>query len=74
MQVLHGNTGALEYLMEHYDLKSVQFVGASAGALVATLGACGVLPESAVASAYRYTLPLSLFPLSTPVAIHHVSS
>jgi len=46
--------GAVEYLAEHYDLKSVQFVGASAGALVATLGACGVSPEVAVACAYRY--------------------
>jgi len=45
--------GAVEYLAEHYDLKSVQFVGASAGALVATLGACGVSPEVAVACAYR---------------------
>jgi hypothetical protein len=45
--------GAVKYLLEHYDLKGVQFVGASAGALVATLGACGIIPEVAVDCAYR---------------------
>lgn len=32
----------LEYLQEHYDLSRVQMIGASAGALVATLAICDV--------------------------------
>ena len=46
-------TGALEYLMENYDLAKMQFVGASAGALIATIAACNVNPGAAVQSAYR---------------------
>jgi len=34
-------------------MKGIQFVGASAGALVTTLGACGVSPDVAIDSAYR---------------------
>ena len=39
--------------MEKYDLAKMQFVGASAGALIATIAACQVDPEAAVQSAYR---------------------
>ena len=50
------DAGALEYLMEKYDLSKMQFVGASAGALIATIAACDVEPELAVQSAYRSML------------------
>ena len=45
--------GAIKYLQQHYDLQQMRYVGASAGALVATIAACGVSPESAVDCAYR---------------------
>ena len=41
------------YLMGRYDFSRMQFVGASAGALVATIAACEVDPETAVKVAYR---------------------
>ena len=47
------SAGAINYLQQHYDLQKMRYVGASAGALVATIAACGVSPESAVDCAYR---------------------
>ena len=49
---MHG-AGAIKYLQQHYDLQRMRYVGASAGALVATIAACGVSPHSAVDCAYR---------------------
>lgn len=45
--------GAIKYLLQHYEADKIQFVGASAGALVATIAACRVDPEAAVECAYR---------------------
>lgn len=45
--------GAIQWLSERYDLTKTLMVGASGGALAATLAATGVEPETALESAHR---------------------
>lgn len=53
--------GVVQYLGENYDLNKVQLRGASAGALVATLVACGVDPEKALDSAHQLATAAALW-------------
>jgi hypothetical protein len=48
--------GAVQYLMERFDLSKVPHVGASGGALCAVIAACGVDPQSVMESAYALSL------------------
>lgn len=45
--------GGIEWLREHYNLAKVPMIGASGGALAATLAATGVDPDAALKSAHR---------------------
>ncbi|CAD7702017.1 unnamed protein product [Ostreobium quekettii] len=45
--------GCIQWLSEHYDLRKTLMVGASGGALAATLAATGVDSEAALESAHR---------------------
>ncbi|KAK9859302.1 hypothetical protein WJX84_000662 [Apatococcus fuscideae] len=53
--------GVAQYLQEHFEMQSVPLIGASAGALVATLAACSVDSETALQCAYRLALENDLF-------------
>lgn len=48
--------GAVQYLMERYDLSKVPHIGASGGALCAVIAACGVDPQRVMESAYALSL------------------
>ncbi|KAG1678201.1 hypothetical protein FOA52_016138 [Chlamydomonas sp. UWO 241] len=45
--------GAMQYLSEHYDLTKLPMVGASGGSIAATLAACRVPADVALARAYE---------------------
>jgi hypothetical protein len=45
--------GAVQYLMQHFQLSKVPMVGASGGGLAAVLATCDVDPEEVMESAYR---------------------
>lgn len=51
----------IQYLQEHFEMDQVPLIGASAGALVATLAACKVDSETALQVAYRLSLENNLF-------------
>ncbi|KAK9826079.1 hypothetical protein WJX74_010834 [Apatococcus lobatus] len=53
--------GVTQYLQEHFEMDEVPLIGASAGALVATLAACKVDSETALQVAYRLSLENDLF-------------
>eukprot|EP00879_Flechtneria_rotunda_P004485 GHRR01004739.1.p1 GENE.GHRR01004739.1~~GHRR01004739.1.p1 ORF type:complete len:311 (+),score=93.02 GHRR01004739.1:181-1113(+) len=48
--------GAVQYLMQHFQLSKVPMVGASGGALAAVLASCEVDPQEVMESAYRMSL------------------
>lgn len=44
----------MRYMLDHYeDVPDMRMVGASAGALISVLTACGVAPEQCLLEAYR---------------------
>ncbi|KAK9806776.1 hypothetical protein WJX72_002404 [[Myrmecia] bisecta] len=53
--------GVIKYLEEQFDLDKVHMVGASAGALIATLAACNIDPENAIQTAYHIAIESKLF-------------
>lgn len=53
--------GCIQWLAERYDLKRTPMVGASGGALAATLAATGVDPEKALESALRLGLEYGIW-------------
>lgn len=48
--------GAVKFLLEHFDLRRVPFVGASGGALASVLAACHCDPEHVLETAYQLSL------------------
>jgi predicted acylesterase/phospholipase RssA len=51
----------MKFLSERYDLCRMPMVGASAGAIAATLGACGVDPATAVEHAHRLSFTIGIW-------------
>lgn len=48
--------GAVQYLMQHFDLTKVPMVGASGGALASIIATCGVDPKLVLDTAYKMSL------------------
>jgi len=54
--------GAVRYLLDNFEgVEDMRMVGASAGALISTLTACGVAPETTLLEAYRLTLEMGVW-------------
>ncbi|KAG1673847.1 hypothetical protein FOA52_012872 [Chlamydomonas sp. UWO 241] len=53
---LRPRAGAMQYLSEHFDLTKVPMVGASGGALLSVLAACGVPANAILARARELSL------------------